>query len=362
MWNHRYELLILKPTPLISQSAMTKKSFLITSVLSVLLCRASADRYEAIEDAAPVDFEDFSSTSTTSSRSLYKSVTFILSWLTAIFVLRITVVIVGNIVNCLSGFFCKIKANIYSNGDRTPPRRAKRRYNSGSNSSYGSLGSLSEIMRFDDGASIATDSASGDSYTNYSHSTGWSEGGVIGDTSASVYSGDSGWNDKLFGGSRKQASDNKSQRDEEEGSHVSWFDSRTVSSIRSRFTNTSMRYDVIDDSRSGKPTKSDPLEKSRLESPQSLQIIQNDTNRTVDSESINTADRREQYNVQKQGLINKVRDGAPSRRQPGQTSLNDYLQKHERGNTTANSSFFGSKKSLVDVDLKSRKSRYSSEI
>jgi len=217
-------------------------------------------------------------------------------------------------------------------------------------------------LHFDDGASTATDSASGDSYTNHSHSTGWSEGGVIGDTSASAYSGAGGSNAKLFGGSKKWASDNKSQRDEEEGSHVSWFESTTVSSIRSRFTNTSMRHDVMDDSRNGKTTKPDPLEKSRLESPQSLQIIQNDINRTVDSESTNTADRREQYNVQKQGLINKVRDGAPPPRQPRQTSLNDYLQKHERGTTTANSSFFGSKKSLVDVDLKSRKSRYSSEI
>lgn len=110
------------------------------ALASCLFDAVSADRYEVLEDVE--SFESLSSNSNgISSRSLYKSAGFVLSWLVAILILRIMVLVTGKMIACCGDFVYKWRERFF------PPeipgrRKVKRR--SASDSSYMSLGSVRE--------------------------------------------------------------------------------------------------------------------------------------------------------------------------------------------------------------------------
>ena len=84
-------------------------------ILHVILAGLSvdfirADRYAALEDALT---DDYDTSTSTSSRSLYRLVGYIISWLFAIFVLRILVLLAGKLVACLSHSFSKLHGYIF---------------------------------------------------------------------------------------------------------------------------------------------------------------------------------------------------------------------------------------------------------
>lgn len=90
-----------------------------------------ADRYEALEDALT---DDYDTSTSTSSRSLYRLLGYIISWLFAIFVLRILVLLAGKIVACLSHSFTKLYGYMFP--DNISNRSGRR------GSSIKSLGSV----------------------------------------------------------------------------------------------------------------------------------------------------------------------------------------------------------------------------
>lgn len=107
-------------------------------LVSCLFDVVSADRYEALEDAEPYDYG--SSSTSTSSRSFYKTSGFIISWLLAIFVLRALVLVAGKMIVWLSEIFVKLKEHVFP-ADVPGRRKVKRRR--ASVNSYVSLGSVS---------------------------------------------------------------------------------------------------------------------------------------------------------------------------------------------------------------------------
>ena len=90
-----------------------------------------ADRYAALEDALT---DDYDTSTSTSSRSLYRLLGYIITWLFAIFVLRILVLLAGKIVACLSHSFTKLYGYMFP--DNISNRSGRR------GSSIKSLGSV----------------------------------------------------------------------------------------------------------------------------------------------------------------------------------------------------------------------------
>jgi hypothetical protein len=193
---------------------------------------------------------------------------------------------------------------------------------------------LSELLHFDD---QTTAYSGGDSFVSgsYSYSTG-----TLDDCSESAYSGDAstvlsrltGFS-SVFGGVRKKKAHNdRSERDDEEGSYISRFGS----SVRSRFANHGKRSGLNESSG----------HKSNDSSPNKLaKSVGGDSN----VKSGNTTDRGEKQNTSKQGKCTQ------------QKTLDNYLSKSKQErNLLPKSSFAAAGStigSMTEVDLKDRKSR-----
>lgn len=111
-------------------------------VVACLLELVHADRF-AVDDYGPAyEYESTSSTSPT-SRSLQKSLGFIVSWLLAILVLRLLVILAGKVMVWCSELFDKWKGYMATVTSKPGSRKVKRR---GSNASLFSLGSVSYLL------------------------------------------------------------------------------------------------------------------------------------------------------------------------------------------------------------------------
>jgi hypothetical protein len=116
-----------------------KRPFSYLVAATCLFDVVHADRYATDDDGPAYEYESTSSTSP-ASRSLQKSLGFILSWLLAIMVLRLLVILAGKLMVCCSEFFVKWKGYMSTISSKPGRRKVKRR---GSNASLFSLGSVS---------------------------------------------------------------------------------------------------------------------------------------------------------------------------------------------------------------------------
>lgn len=112
------------------------------ALASLFIDAVLADRYAALEDDEDADDYGSISTTSTSSRSLYKSLGFIISWLVAILVLRALVLLAGKIIVCLGEIFHKLMEDWFPNRGTDSGRRKVKRGRRASVSSYISLGSV----------------------------------------------------------------------------------------------------------------------------------------------------------------------------------------------------------------------------
>lgn len=190
-------------------------------LISLFIDVIRADRYAALEDALPHDYDTPNSTS---SRSLYRILGYIMSWLFAIFVLRILVLLAGKLVTCLRHLFSKLNDYLYpDNITNSSGRRGS------FPKSLGSLGSLSELLHLDDDSDRST--AAGDSYSTWSLDEDSVSVLTKQSHTPSVFSSIHFYDNQRF----KKTDNQSSVPDEEEGSYLK-AGASTASSIRSRFS------------------------------------------------------------------------------------------------------------------------------
>lgn len=124
---------------------MIKRHICVASV-GLVLQQVRADRYEAYESGAAYYEPENTPSTITASALLYKSLSFIISWLVAISFLRMMVIVVGKIVLCSNECLTRLQERMYpSSTDGSRHRRARgiRRRPSG-----GSLFSLGSVRPF----------------------------------------------------------------------------------------------------------------------------------------------------------------------------------------------------------------------
>ena len=117
---------------------MSNRSHLALAIC-VSMPKVFADRFAALEDTAP--FDDYEiSTSNTASKSIVKSLSFVISWIVAILVLRVTVLLVGKAYTWLTIRYVNMRDDLLADHGMDARSRVKRLYND--SRSVGSIGSV----------------------------------------------------------------------------------------------------------------------------------------------------------------------------------------------------------------------------
>jgi hypothetical protein len=130
-----------------SNQALCRTSILVMSNrshLALAICvsmpKVFADRFAALEDTAPFDDYESISTSNTASKSIVKSLSFVISWIVAILVLRVTVLLVGKAYTWLTIRYVNMRDDLLADHGMDERSRVKRLYKD--SRSVGSIGSV----------------------------------------------------------------------------------------------------------------------------------------------------------------------------------------------------------------------------
>lgn len=369
-----------------------------------------ADRYE-IDDAVahelPNGTGDGVRYQPPESSSGSSALSFIFSWIVALIILRAAGIVIGILWTPGVRRYCLEMKDLYFSNqtyatikERALARFTNRRSSTNrlrrnrSRSSFGSLGSLVELMNRDDDteigdgdASSAYGSSAGDVDDEVSHSVA---SAYAEDSAASSSTGISSLLlDTTSNASRSTARrQHRRQRDEEEGQSYQHDNCSEATSLAgSSNVNTTMRRIPSNDrtgidarnkasfandackrypSEDARVVKNGGIQYHQLASQKHVTSIQRQRgDRSIGSKSVNSVlERREQHNLQKHGLIDKVkarqRGVVYQRNQPQDglrkdsgVLLNNYLKKHEQRSFKEETLSRPDETSMTEIDLKS---------